>query len=63
MSNELRYLAFAAEYYRNRHDLTGSELADMFTEPGIYQLILDNYYLYHIESPEHIFSCASSDTG
>ena len=54
MSKELRYLTFAAEYYRNWHGLTGSELADLFTEHDIYQLILDNYYLYHIESPEHM---------
>lgn len=54
MSKELRYLAFAAEYYRNHHGLSGIELADLFSQHGIYQLILDNYYLYHIESPDHM---------
>ena len=54
MSKQLRYLVFAAEYYRNRHGLSGSELADLFSAHGIYQLIMDNYYLYHIESPENM---------
>lgn len=54
MSAQLKYLAFAAEYYRNRHGMTGRELADLFTDYGIYRLILDNYYLYHIESPDNM---------
>ena len=54
MSAQLRYLAFAAEYYRSKRGLSGRELADLFKEHGVYQLILDNYYLYHIESPDHM---------
>ena len=54
MTAELRYLAFAAEYYRNKRGLSGVELADLFTEHGIYRFIMDNYYLYHIESPDHM---------
>ena len=54
MSKELRYLVFEAEYYRNHHGLTGTELVDLFSQHGIYQLILDNYYLYRIESPDHM---------
>lgn len=54
MSKQLRFLAFATEYYRNQHGLTGVELADLFTQHGIYQLIMDNYFLYHIESPDNM---------
>lgn len=54
MSKQLRFLAFAAEYYRNKRGMSGRELADLFTEHGIYQLIMDNYYLYHIESPDNM---------
>ena len=54
MSKQLRFLAFAAEHYRMRHGLSGAELAALFSRYGIYQLVLDNYYLYHIESPEHM---------
>ncbi|MDR1015923.1 MAG: hypothetical protein LBL67_00410 [Coriobacteriales bacterium] len=25
----------------------------MFEAHGIYQMIIDNYFLYHIESPDH----------
>ena len=30
------------------------ELADLFARHGIYRLILDNYFLYHIESPDNM---------
>ena len=54
MTEQMRFLVFAAEYYRQSRGLSGRELADLFSERGIYQLILDNYYLYHIESPENM---------
>ena len=54
MSKEMRYLVFAVEYYRQAHGLTGVEVADLFASQGLYKLVLDNYYLYHIESPNHM---------
>ena len=54
MSQQLRFLAFAAEYYRAHHGLTGRALADLFSRHGVYQLIMDNYFLYHIESPDNM---------
>ena len=54
MSNELRYLVFAIEYYRNKKGLNGVEVAELFSKHGIYQLIEDNYFLYHIESPDNM---------
>lgn len=52
MSREMRYLAFAVEYYRNAKGLTGAQLEKLFARHGVYQRILDNYFLYHIESPD-----------
>lgn len=54
MSKEAKYLVFAIEYYRNRKGLTGAEVADLFARHGVFDLILDNYYLYHIESPDNM---------
>ncbi|WP_165057333.1 DUF3791 domain-containing protein [Xiamenia xianingshaonis] len=54
MTKESRYLVFAIEYYRHARGLTGSQVAELFEKNGIYQVILDNYFLYHIESPEHM---------
>ena len=56
MSNENRFMVFAVEYYRHKKGLTGSEVADLFKDNGIYDLIKQNYFLYHIESPEN-FVC------
>jgi len=53
MSRENEFLIFAVEYYRNRKNLTGRQLTELFSKHGIYRMILDNYFLYHIESPEH----------
>lgn len=54
MSGELRYLVFAIEHYRQAKGLTGAEVAALFSENGVYQLIEDNYFLYHIESPDNM---------
>jgi len=53
LSGEGNFLIFAVEYYRNAKNLTGREVAELFTKHDIYRLILDNYFLYHIESPNH----------
>lgn len=54
MSKEMKYLVFAIEAYRRAKGLSGKQVADLFAAHEIYQLILDNYFLYHIESPEHM---------
>lgn len=54
MSKELRFLVFAIEYYRQAKNLTGSEVAALFRGRGLSQMVLDNYYLYHIESPDNM---------
>jgi hypothetical protein len=41
------------EQYRSKKGLTGRELAHLFSEHNVYGLILDNYFLYHIESPDN----------
>lgn len=52
MNREMRFFAFAIEYYRQAKGLTGPEVADLFQKRGLSQIVLDNYYLYHIESPD-----------
>lgn len=52
MSKEMRFLVFAIECYRQAKGLTGSEVAALFREKGLSQYVLDNYFLYHIESPD-----------
>lgn len=54
MSKELRFLVFAIEYYRQAKNLTGSEVAALFRDRGLSQMVLDNYFLYHIESPDNM---------
>lgn len=54
MSRETKYLVFAIEYYRNKKGLTGAQVADLFSKHAIYQLVKDNYFLYHTESPDHM---------
>lgn len=54
MSRELEYLAFAMEKYRQAKGMTPSEVSRLFRERGLSQRVLDNYYLYHIESPANM---------
>ena len=53
MSKENEFLIFAIEYYRNKKKLTGLQIAELFSKYNIYQMIIDNYFLYHIESPDN----------
>lgn len=52
MSKEMRFLVFAIEYYRNAKGLTGPEVADLFVANELSRIVLENYFLYHIESPD-----------
>ena len=52
MSREMTYLVFAIEYYRQAKGLTGPQVADIFAKKELSQFVLDNYFLYHIESPD-----------
>jgi hypothetical protein len=54
MSPENKFLAFAIEYYRHKKGLSGYEVSRLFKEYDLSKLILDNYFLYHIESPDHM---------
>lgn len=54
MTRELEFLAYAMERYRQAKGLTPSEVANVFRDGGLSQVVLDNYYLYHIESPTHM---------
>ncbi len=54
MTKELEFLAYAMEKYRFAKGMTPAEVARVFREEGLSQVVLDNYYLYHIESPAHM---------
>jgi hypothetical protein len=54
MMPENKYLTFAIEYYRHKKGMSGSEVSRLFKQHGLSQLIVNNYFLYHIESPEHM---------
>ena len=53
MSKENEFLIVAVEYYRSKKKLTGPQIAELFSKYDIYQMIIDNYFLYHIESPDN----------
>lgn len=56
MTDELAYLAFAMEKYRTAKGITPAEVAKVFCDEGLSRIVLDNYYLYHIESPDHMIA-------
>ncbi len=56
MTRELEFLVFAMERYRQAKGLTPREVADVFRNHGLSQVVLDNYYLYHIELPAHMIA-------
>ena len=53
MSKETRFMIFATEYYRTKKHLSGAEVADLFSRYEIFDLLAENYFLYHIESPDN----------
>ncbi|MBQ9005518.1 MAG: DUF3791 domain-containing protein [Atopobiaceae bacterium] len=56
MTAELEYLAYAMERYRAAKGMSPAEVAALFRERGLSQVVVDNYYLYHIESAEHMIA-------
>ena len=53
MSKENRFLIFVIEYYRNKKNLSGSEIIDLFDKHHIWDLAKKSYFLWHIESPDN----------
>lgn len=56
MTRELEFLAFAMEKYRSAKGLTPQQVSDIFRKDGLSRVVMDNYYLYHIESPENMIA-------
>jgi hypothetical protein len=54
VSPENKFLAFAIEYYRHKKGLSGYEVSELFRKYDLSKLVTDNYFLYHIESPDHM---------
>ena len=53
MSNENKFLIFVVEYYRNKKNLSGSEVIALFDKHNVWDLAQKSYFLWHIESPEN----------
>ena len=53
MSKENRFLIFVIEYYRNKKNLSGREVIDLFDKHNIWDLARKSYFLWHIESPDN----------
>ena len=53
MSQENKFLIFVIEYYRNKKELSGSEVIALFDKHNLWELANKSYFLWHIESPEN----------
>jgi len=53
MSKEIRFLIFVVEYYRNKKNLSGIEIIDLFDKHNIWDLARKSYFLWHIEAPDN----------
>ena len=53
MSKKNQFLVFVVEYYRNKKNLSGREIVDLFDKYNIWDLARKSYFLWHIESPEN----------
>jgi len=53
MSKENEFLVFVVEYYRNKKNLPGKEVVDLFDRYNIWGLAKKSYFLWHIESPDN----------
>ena len=53
MSEESRFLIFVLEYYRNKKELSGREVVNVFDKHHLWELARKSYFLWHLESPDH----------
>ena len=53
MSKENKFLVFVIEYYRNKKNLSGKEVIDIFNKYNIWELAKKSYFIWHIESPDN----------
>ena len=63
MSKENKFLIFVIEYYRNKKNLSGSEVIALFDKYNIWDLANRSYFLWHIESPENFVQDIDERTG
>ena len=50
------FIVWATELYRATKGLSGTEVNRLFSENSIYELLRDNYFLYHIESSDNFIA-------
>ena len=53
MSKENRFLIFVVEYYRNKKNLSGREIIELFDKHNVWDFARKSYFLWHIESPDN----------
>ena len=53
MSKENEFLIFVVEYYRNKKNLSGKEVIQLFDKNNIWDLAKKSYFQWHIETPEN----------
>lgn len=55
MKNEIvKYISYAIEEYKKKHNLSGSEVSNYFKKYYIYDFIENNYDTLHISSSENL---------
>ncbi len=50
------FVVWATELYRANKGLSGSEINELFAKHNIYEMLRENYFLYHIESSENFIA-------
>ena len=53
MNEENRFLIFVVEYYRNKKNLSGREIIDLFDKHNVWDLARKSYFIWHIEAPDN----------
>ena len=53
MSKENNFLVFVVEYYKNKKNMLGKEVIELFDKFNVWELSRKSYFLWHIESPNN----------
>ena len=53
MSKEQEFAIFVIEIYKQARNLTGKDVFSLFEKHQIFAAIQENYFLWHIESPDN----------
>ena len=56
MSKEQEFAIFVIEIYKQARNLTGKETFLLFEKKHIFDAIQENYFLWHIETPDNFIA-------